>query len=120
MPTLAPTLSSLQSEINQLTGRVNVIDGNGLPVPNKGQLNIINTRINGVQSDLQSSILMMESIVSNLQTQVNAYINLWLQKFDISVTSPANAPTQLVLADIVTGISYNIVVVNGTLTTTEL
>lgn len=120
MSTLTPTLSSLQSELNQLTGRVNVIDGYGLPSPDKGVISTISNRITGVQTDIQSSVLMMESIVTNLQTQVNAYINLWLAKFGTSVTSPANAPTQIVLADTVTGLSYNVTVTNGVLIATQI
>ena len=71
----------VQTQIDNIITRLNLIDGNGLTSTNSGAIAELKARIRGVQSDIQGSVLQMESIVNQYAGQVAQYINLWQGRY---------------------------------------
>ena len=71
----------VQTQIDNIITRLNLIDGNGLASTNSGAIAELKARILGVKSDIQGSVLQMESIVNQYAGQVAQYINLWQGRY---------------------------------------
>ena len=71
----------VQTQIDNIITRLYLIDGNGLTSTNSGAIAELKARIRGVQSDIQGSVLQMESIVNQYAGQVAQYINLWQGRY---------------------------------------
>jgi hypothetical protein len=78
--------------------------------PTEASISTVNSRIDGVQSDLQAAILLMESIINSYQSQVAAYIALWQGKYNTS-----GGISSFTLLDTETGLPVVLSVSNGTL-----
>jgi hypothetical protein len=84
----------VQTQIDDIVTRLNLIDGNGLTSPNSGAIAQLQARIRGVQSDIQAATLQMEETVGTYAGQVAQYISLWQGRYGtgISATPIAGIP----------------------------
>jgi septation ring formation regulator EzrA len=89
-----PTLSDLQTQITNLTARVNLLDGQGLPQNVQGFTAQTSANIAGVKSDINGVVLSLEAVnnqqfalLQQMVTAINALLNL------TGVAPPISPPT---------------------------
>lgn len=92
-----PTLASLQAQLTNLTARVNVLDGQGLPQNVQGFTAQTNANIAGVKSDINGVVLSLEATNNQqfeLMNQMIAAINALLCLTGVAppITPPTTTP----------------------------
>ena len=89
-----PSLPDLQSQITNLTARLNLLDGQGLPQNVQGFTAQTNASIAGVKSDINGVVLSLEAtnnqqyaLMQQMISAINALLNL------TGVAPPITPPT---------------------------
>ena len=70
------SIDQLSNLVDQLTARLNAVDGQNLAEPATGVLPAQAKQIAGLRTDLNQSILNMENILNGFKNTLISYVNL--------------------------------------------
>ena len=87
MSTTPYSLAQLSQMMDTLTGRVTVLDGEGLPAGSQGQVPALTARANGQDTKIRQVVTNLESQLASVKNSVATFTTSVRQLLGLGVTS---------------------------------